>query len=241
MGIMELSSMGLVPLFSDLDVLHFFNDSSNVFIDQLAMVLTSGFTWVFLYVALFCVVVRNNETMGQIALVVGGALLCVLIATGVTDGIVKPSVARWRPVNDPAVKYLIHVVGGIHLKDYSFFSAHAANTMSLAVFFSLLIRSKTLAVALPLWSLLNCWTRLYLGVHYPSDIACGLLFGMVVGGGVYLLFRRLYRKISPDITYISTQYTSTGYDNDDIESILCVLVLTIVYAILRASIMTYYI
>lgn len=233
--------MGLVSTLSDLGILQFFNGSNNVFLDQLAMVLTSGFTWVFLYVALFCVVVRNNETMGQIALVVGGALLCVLIATGVTDGIVKPSVARWRPCNDPAVKYLVHVVNGMRLKDYSFFSAHAANTMSLAVFFSLLTRSKVLALALPLWSLLNCWTRLYLGVHYPSDIACGILFGTVVGGGVYLLFHKLYRKISPDIKYISTQYTRTGYDNDDIESIVCVLVFTLVYAILRASVMTYYI
>ncbi len=241
MDVMELSSIGFAQILSDLGILEFFNDCDNVFIDQLAMVLTSGFTWVFLYVALFCVVVRNNETMGQIALVMGGALLCVFIATGVTDGIVKPTAARWRPCNDPAVKYLIHVAGDMHLKDYSFFSAHAANTMSLAVFFSLLTRSKVLSVALPLWSLLNCWTRLYLGAHYPSDIACGILFGAVVGGSVYFLFYRLYRKISPDIKYISTQYTRTGYDNGDIEAILCVLVFTIVYAILRASIMTYYI
>ncbi len=241
MGIMELSSLGTVSMLSDLGILQFFNGSNNVFLDQLAMVLTSGFTWVFLYVALFCVVVRNNETMGQIGLVVGGAFLCVLIATGVIDGIVKPSVARWRPSNDPAVKYLVHVVDGMRLKDYSFFSAHAANTMSLAVFFSLVTRSKLLSLALPVWSLVNCWTRLYLGVHYPSDIACGILFGMVVGGGVYLLFRKLYRKISPDIQYVSSQYTRTGYDNYDIEAVLCVLVFTLVYAILRASVMTYYI
>lgn len=241
MGIMEISSMGFVPMLSDLGILQFFNGSDNLFIDQLAMVLTSGFTWVFLYVALFCVVVRNNETMGQIALVVGGAFLCVLIASGVTDGIVKPTVARWRPSNDPSIKYMVHVVNDMRLKDYGFFSAHAANTMSLAVFFSLLIRSKALSLALPLWSLLNCWTRLYLGVHYPSDIACGILFGIVVGGGVYFLFRKLYRKISPDIKYISTQYTRTGYDNEDIEAILCVLVFTLVYAVLRACIMTCYI
>lgn len=241
MDVMELSSMGFVSVLSDLGILQFFNGSNNIFLDQLAMVLTSGLTWVVLYVTLFCVVVRNNETMGQIALVVGGAFLCILIATGVTDGIVKPSVARWRPCNDPTIKYMIHVVDGIRLKDYGFFSAHAANTMSLAVFFSLLIRSRVLSVTLVLWSLLNCWTRLYLGVHYPSDIACGIVFGVLVGSCVYLLYRKLYRKISPNITYISTQYTSTGYDNDDIEAILCIIVFTIVYAILRASIMTYYI
>lgn len=236
-----LSSIGLAQALSDLGVLQFFNGSNNIFLDQLVVVLTSGFTWIPLYVVLLCIVIRNNETMGQIALIVGGALLCVCIATGVTDGIVKPTVARWRPSNDPSIKYMIHVVNNIRLKDYGFFSAHAANTMSLAVFFSLLIRSKLLSVTLFLWSLLNCWTRLYMGVHYPSDIACGILFGAVVGIGVYLVFRQLYRRISPEIKYISNQYTSTGYDHDDIDAILCILMFTLVYAMLRACVMTCYI
>lgn len=55
----------------DFQVLQWFNGSNNVILDQLAVVLTSGVTWIPLYVVLFIVVMRNNETMSQIALVVG--------------------------------------------------------------------------------------------------------------------------------------------------------------------------
>lgn len=218
----------------DFQVLQWFNGSNNVILDQLALVLTSGFTWIPLYVVLFIVVMRNNETMMQIGLVVGAALLCILFADGFSDGIIKPLAERWRPSNDPLVKYSVQVVDNLRMKDYSFCSAHAANTMSIAVFFSLLVRSRMLTITMVVWSLVNCWTRLYLGVHYPLDIATGLLLGSVVGFLVYLLYHRMYRRISPEIKYISNQYTSTGYDHDDIDMIMTVLMLVLVYVVIRA-------
>ena len=218
----------------DFQVLQWFNGINNVILDQLALVLTSGFTWIPLYVVLFIVVMRNNETMMQIGLVVGAALLCILFADGFSDGIIKPLAERWRPSNDPLVKYSVQVVDNLRMKDYSFCSAHAANTMSIAVFFSLLVRSRMLTITMIVWSLVNCWTRLYLGVHYPLDIATGLLLGSVVGFLVYLLYHRMYRRISPEIKYISNQYTSTGYDRDDIDMIMTVLMLVLVYVVIRA-------
>lgn len=218
----------------DFQVLQWFNGSNNVILDQLAMVLTSGVTWIPLYVVLFIVVMRNNETMMQIGLVVGSAFLCILFADGFADGIIKPLAERWRPSNDPLVKYSVQVVDNLRMKDYSFCSAHAANTMSLAVFFSLLIRSRMVTVTLVVWSLVNCWTRLYLGVHYPLDVLTGIVLGGVVGFLVYLFYHRMYRRISPEIKYISNQYTSTGYDHDDIDMIMTVLMVVLVYVVIRA-------
>jgi len=221
----------------DMQVLSLFNGSDNIMLDQMVQILTSGLTWIPLYVMLFFVVMRNNETMGQIALVVGSAIFCVLFADGLVDGIVKQLAERWRPSNDPTFKYMVQVVDDIRLKGYSFCSAHAANTMSLAVFFSLLIRSKMLTITLVIWSLINCWTRLYLGVHYPSDILCGMIIGIIVGILVYLLYYKIYLRISPKINYISNQYTSTGYDHDDIDKAMVILMLTLVYVVTRSVIM----
>lgn len=221
----------------DMQVLSLFNGSDNIMLDQMVQILTSGLTWIPLYVMLFFVVMRNNETMGQIALVVGSAIFCVLFADGLVDGIIKQLAERWRPSNDPTFKYMVQVVDDIRPKGYSFCSAHAANTMSLAVFFSLLIRSKMLTITLVIWSLINCWTRLYLGVHYPSDILCGMMIGIVVGILVYLLYYKLYLRISPKINYISNQYTSTGYDHDDIDKAMVILMLTLVYVVTRSVIM----
>lgn len=221
----------------DMQVLSLFNGSDNIMLDQMVQILTSGLTWIPLYVMLFFVVMRNNETMGQIALVVGSAIFCVLFADGLVDGIIKQLAERWRPSNDPTFKYMVQVVDDIRLKGYSFCSAHAANTMSLAVFFSLLIRSKLLTITLVIWSLINCWTRLYLGVHYPSDILCGMMIGIIVGILVYLLYYKIYLRISPKINYISNQYTSTGYDHDDIDKAMVILMLTLVYVVTRSVVM----
>lgn len=221
----------------DMQVLSLFNGSDNIMLDQMVQILTSGLTWIPLYVMLFFVVMRNNETMGQIALVVGSAIFCVLFADGLVDGIIKQLAERWRPSNDPTFKYMVQVVDDIRLKGYSFCSAHAANTMSLAVFFSLLIRSKMLTITLVIWSLINCWTRLYLGVHYPSDILCGMIIGIIVGILVYLLYYKIYLRISPKINYISNQYTSTGYDHVDIDKAMVILMLTLVYVVTRSVIM----
>ncbi len=221
----------------DMQVLSIFNGSDNIMLDQMVQILTSGLTWIPLYVMLFFVVMRNNETMGQIALVVGSAIFCVLFADGLVDGIIKQLAERWRPSNDPTFKYMVQVVDDIRLKGYSFCSAHAANTMSLAVFFSLLIRSKLLTITLVIWSLINCWTRLYLGVHYPSDILCGMIIGIIVGILVYQLYYKIYLRISPKINYISNQYTSTGYDHDDIDKAMVILMLTLVYVVTRSVVM----
>lgn len=221
----------------DMQVLSIFNGSDNIMLDQMVQILTSGLTWIPLYVMLFFVVMRNNETMGQIALVVGSAIFCVLFADGLVDGIIKQLAERWRPSNDPTFKYMVQVVDDIRLKGYSFCSAHAANTMSLAVFFSLLIRSKLLTITLVIWSLINCWTLLYLGVHYPSDILCGMIIGIIVGILVYLLYYKIYLRISPKINYISNQYTSTGYDHDDIDKAMVILMLTLVYVVTRSVVM----
>ena len=221
----------------DMQVLSLFNGSDNIMLDQMVQILTSGLTWIPLYVMLFFVVIRNNETMGQIALVVGSAIFCVLFADGLVDGIIKQLAERWRPSNDPTFKYMVQVVDDIRPKGYSFCSAHAANTMSLAVFFSLLIRSKLLTITLVIWSLINCWTRLYLGVHYPSDILCGMMIGIIVGILVYLLYYKIYLRISPKINYISNQYTSTGYDHDDIDKAMVILMLTLVYVVTRSVVM----
>ena len=221
-------------LLTDLGILHFFNGSNSLFYDTLVQVLTSGFTWIPLYLALFYLVIKNNETMVQIGLAIGCAVLCVVLSGGIDDMIVKPLVARLRPTVDPHVKFTIDIVNGItEAKQFSFFSAHAANTFPIAAFFALLVRSRLLNAALFTWALLNGWTRLYLGVHYPSDVLIGILWGCVVAVLVYWFYFRTYRRISPALNYVSSQYTVTGYNRGDIDMVLTVLMFTYLYAVVR--------
>ena len=218
----------------DKQLLLWFNGSDSLFLDGLVNTLTTATTWIPLYLGLFYMVLKNNDNVQKVLLILGCAGLCVFLAGSLNDLFVKPWVARWRPSRDPEIAMLVDVVNGYRGGRYGFFSSHAANTFSIAIFFTLLVRSKVLSVAMILWSLLNCWTRLYLGVHFPGDILCGLLWGGVVGTGMWFLHQHIYKKINTQDFYVSTQYTATGYQKSDVDIVICILLLTIVYAILKS-------
>jgi undecaprenyl-diphosphatase len=218
----------------DKELLLAVNGSASLFLDGLVKTLTTAATWIPLYLAMFYLVLKNNDSTKKILLIVACAALCVLIAGSLDDLVVKPLVARWRPSRDPEIGILVDTVNGYRGGRYGFFSAHAGNTFSIAVFFSLLIRSRLLTFFLIGWSFVNCWTRLYLGVHFPGDILVGLLWGGFVGMSVYFLYVRVSRNWSSKRKYVSAQYTSTGYLRVDVDVVISVLLFTLIYAVLRA-------
>lgn len=220
----------------DKQLLLMLNGSESLYLDKLMWTLTNAWTWVPLYISLFYIVLKNNENVQKVLLVVLGAGLCVLLAGTVDDLIVKPTVARWRPTHDPQIGLLVDIVDGYRGGKYGFFSAHAANTFSLAIYFCWLVRSRLLSTTLVIWSLTNCWTRLYLGVHYPGDILVGLLWGAAVGTAAYFIYKRLARRFTTHMNYISTHYTSTGYQRNDADITVSVFVFTLIYAFIRAAI-----
>jgi len=221
---------------ADRMLLGFFNGSDSLFLDGLMVTFTSGLTWLPLYLSLFYLVVKNNETMGQICLIIGCALLCVVLADGMADGIMKPLVARSRPSNDPIIKYTIDIVDNMRETGYSFFSAHACNAFSVAVFFMYLVRSRLLSIFLLVWAFIVVWTRLYLGVHYPSDIFVGMVAGTLNASLCYLIYKRIERHVAPVSTYRTRQFTRTGYEVKDIDVVLCTIVFTCIYCIIRGVI-----
>ena len=182
----------------DKQLLLMVNGSDSVLLDYVVLTLTNAKTWIPLYLGLFYVVVMTHKpNWRDILLILAAAGLCVLLAGTIDDTIVKPLVARWRPTHDPQIGALVDVVNGYRGGNYGFFSAHAANTFSIALFFSLLMRHRLFVCFMVAWSLINCWTRLYLGVHYPGDITVGLIWGSIVGYCVY----RLYCKITIPAVY----------------------------------------
>ena len=218
----------------DKQLLLLLNGSESLFLDSLVVTLTNAWTWVPLYISLLVVVIKNSESALKVLLIMGSAGLCVLFAGTIDDTIVKPLVGRWRPTRDPEIGLLVDIVDGYRGGNYGFFSAHAANTFSIAIFFCWLIRSRLLSIALVLWSFTNCWTRLYLGVHFPGDILVGLCWGALVGTGVYFLYRHFSARFVWTTSYTSLAYTKTGFNRNDSDIPVCVLVFTLIYAVLLA-------
>jgi undecaprenyl-diphosphatase len=195
----------------DKELLLMLNGSDSLFMDYLILTLTNAKTWIPLYIGLFYVVLKSNKNIREIGLILAAAGLCYLLAGAVDDGIVKPLVARWRPTHDPEIGSLVDVVNGYRGGKYGFFSAHAANTFSIAIFFSLLMRQRMLTFFLVGYSLINCYTRLYLGVHYPGDITVGLLWGGFVGWLVYKLYCRVTIPAKYDIRHCYVPILILGF------------------------------
>lgn len=215
------------------------NGSSSLFLDGLVKTLTTATTWIPLYIALLYLVIKNNDSVKKVLMIAACAGVCVFLAGSLDDMIVKPMVGRWRPARDADIGMLVDVVNDYRGGRFGFFSAHASNTFSIAVFFCWLIRSRILSVAMILWSLVNCWTRVYLGVHYPGDILCGLLWGAIVGTLVYYVHYRLSRSWSTNNSFISSKYTKTGYRLIDVDVVVAVMVFTLLYALVRACFFIY--
>ena len=213
----------------DRELLLGINGSDSLYLDRLVRTLTNGLTWIPLYLSLFYMVMKNNDNFRRLLLVLGGAGLCILLAGTVDDEIVKPLVARWRPTHDPQIGILVDIVDGYRGGKYGFFSAHASNCW--------LARSRRLSIALVIWSLVNCWTRLYLGVHFPGDILVGLIWGITVGTGVYFLYRRMTRGMYTPRNLNPAQYTTTCYRRQDCNWPVAVFVYTLLFVFIKACIL----
>lgn len=162
------------------------NGSQSLFLDGLAWTATRTITWIPLAIVLLYVVVRDNNLRGVWHILLGIAL-SILLADQMASSVFKPWVARWRPSHNPEIMYLVDVVNGYRGGNYGFFSSHASNTWAITTFVSLLARRRILTFGLASWALLNCWTRVYLGVHYMGDLAVGTVWGLFVGWAFYQL------------------------------------------------------
>jgi undecaprenyl-diphosphatase len=82
---------------------------------------------------------------------------------------------------------------------YGFVSSHATNAFCIATVFSLISRKRTVVLLLFIWAILTGYSRIYCGVHYPGDVICGALLGVLLGWLVYFLYNKLQNKF-PKIT-----------------------------------------
>ena len=176
----------------DVDILLWINGHGNAWLDELMWIISRSRTWIWLYVLLAGLIVYRFRNWKTILLILVGFGIAVGLSDFITSGLIKPIVCRLRPTHEPAIDpiRLVHdYVGG----RYGFCSSHAANTMACALLFSLLYRNKIATASLMTWVALNCYSRMYLGVHYPSDIMAGLLVGALLAAYCYWAIKHVLR------------------------------------------------
>ena len=170
--------------------------------DTLMWIISAKETWIPLYLLLIGLLVwryrQPATTRVKWMQKVPACVLMIIViglAVGAADfiasGILKDWVARPRPSRVPELEGVLHLVNGYKSGRYGFVSSHAANTMACGLLFSLIWRKKITTCGLMLWVAANCYSRMYLGVHYPLDILGGLIVGALVAWAAFVMLKSL--------------------------------------------------
>lgn len=174
----------------DAQILLWINGHHSAWADVLMWYISSPLTWLPMYTLLIGVLIYKYRDWKAVLFILLGFAVAVGLSDFVCSGILKPLVCRPRPTHEPALEGLVHIVNGYTGGMYGFCSSHAANTMACGLLFSLLYRNKYATAALMAWVALNCYSRMYLGAHYPGDIIVGLQVGALWAVVVWLVLTR---------------------------------------------------
>ena len=157
------------------------NGAHTGFLDSFMMIATNRWTWVPLYVAAFIYLIYRFGWLRAVS-VLAVAGLTIAAVDQLCGSLIRDSLQILRPSNpDNPLSAQIQIVDGYRGGRYGFPSCHAANCTALMMVLGAVIRLRWAWLVLAAYVLLNCYSRLYLGVHYPSDILAGAALGALIG------------------------------------------------------------
>lgn len=179
---------------SDIELLIFLNNLGTTQWDGFWLFMTNKYSAIPLYILLLFFTYKYYGIKKTVVVLIFIALL--IAASDQTSNLFKYGFKRLRPCHDELISPLIRLVKSSCGGKYSYFSAHAANSMAIAIYFGMLLK-KQLNYLLPilfLWALVVAYSRVYIGVHFPLDILTGVAIGGVYGFLFYKLTSFFFEK-----------------------------------------------
>ncbi|MDE6079995.1 MAG: phosphatase PAP2 family protein [Duncaniella sp.] len=168
------------------------NGSHTPLMDTVWWVISYRFTWIPLYCVFAWMLFRRFTVKSAVAILLTIGLM-ITLCDQISSHVIRDAVCRLRPSNpDNPLSACITLVDGYRSGRYGFPSSHAANTIGLATMLSLVMRRRWFTGAIFVWAVIVCYSRLYLGVHYPTDLLAGGCLGAAIALTCYMLLLRFY-------------------------------------------------
>jgi undecaprenyl-diphosphatase len=180
----------------DSDLFLFLNGLHVDWLDKVMIAITQMWVWAPLYLLLiYWTVKQYGKHCWWIFLTIGIVVLC---SDQLSAHVCKPLFQRLRPCYNPDFQDLIYLPKGMAGGRYGFVSSHAANTFAVAAFLTAALRKNRnwIGFVLYFWAFISSYSRIYLGFHYPGDILCGALLGILIGLILWKVFQLIVvRKV----------------------------------------------
>ena len=163
-------------------------------LDKVMIAITQMWVWMPLYLLLiYWTAKQYGKRCWWIFLAMGIVVLC---SDQLSAHVCKPLFQRLRPCFNNDLQDLIHLPKGMAGGQYGFVSSHAANTFAISAFLTPALRNfrPWVGILLYFWAFVSSYSRIYIGYHYPGDIICGALLGLLVGLILWKLFQLLIMK-----------------------------------------------
>ena len=192
-----MESEGILSTISeaDRDLLTTINFDGPTGYDFFWAMYTDKWTWIpFVLVIVYCMLRPGNWK--HRLLMVGSVALLFVLSDFVVSSFIKNVVCRPRPSHDPAVMDLLSYVNDYRGGAYGFPSNHASNGFAAATFLALLLRNRWVTLSAFLWAIGSCYSRMYMGVHYPTDILCGAMLGIVFAIIIFFLYKKAAKRLA---------------------------------------------
>ena len=199
----------------DTEVLLAINGLHGTFQDAFWWLISAKWASVLLVLAFVWILLHQNRRHALLTMAM--LVLALVLADQISSGLIKHLVERLRPSQDPSLDNMIHIVNNYRGGKFGFVSSHAANSFAAATLIVLIMRHRLVTISLLTWAMLQCYSRVYLGVHYPGDILGGMVVGILVGCLVWCLMRWLQRRFNissghygrPDAVIVASSFAVT--------------------------------
>ena len=190
----------------DRSLVLFINGMNHPIMDEIMWQISSKALWVPMYIFLFYIIYRKIQLKNAIIV-----SLMIVATVGLADfisvALIKEQVQRYRPSHHAELIEQLHFyhLGGGHTYQggmYGFVSSHATNFFALAMIFTLMFKKTYTKTSYVLFivAVVTSYSRIYLGVHYASDLLGGAILGITVA---YTLYRFIWKRIGAGMNFDS--------------------------------------